>query len=213
MKYPILVVYKHTTDNGAELKHALRTFKNISNWNGQLFVAGDAEDWFTGIIHIPIEHLANSYLDQEVAIMAAIADERLSDDFILTNDDIYITKLLDITYLHQGELPDSGVGYHKRQKAATRAYLKQQGMTTIDYELHTPMIFNKDKYKAIHDIVVNEMPLKPRSLYGNIYQVGGEFYEDKKTRTSQLPSGSIISTLRYTQELENKWPEPSRFEK
>ena len=51
-----------------------------------------------------------------------------------------------------------------------------------------------------------------RSLYGNIYNSGGEDFEDMKTKTHQLKRGKIISTQFYTKELDKIFPEKSQYE-
>lgn len=215
-KYPVLYTYKKTRDGGQELRHSIRSLKNLKGWDKrQIFVVGDTEPWFKDIIHIKKRKSGTTYLDQEYAMYEALLDERLEDDFIYMMDDIYFTEEVEIEYLYWGELKKRGNGYHHNQKEATGKWLQEHGYTTLDYETHTPFLINKRKRMEIYKILqptFSTMILKPRTLYGNIFNVGGEFYEDQKTKTERLPKAPIISTHFYTPELETLFPKPSIFE-
>ncbi|NCU40990.1 glycosyltransferase family 2 protein, partial [Candidatus Saccharibacteria bacterium] len=215
-KYPVLYVYKHTDDNGKELRYSIRSLKNLKNWNGEIFVTGDSERWFKDITYIKAKaRNSNPYMDAEAKILTALNDPRLPDDFILMNDDIYITKPLDITYLHQNELERTGGGYHNNQKEVTKKWLLDNGYTALNYDLHTPMLMNKQKRLHVNSLIRNTMAgvsLKPRSVYGNVFNVGGEYYQDAKTKTAELPKAPIISTQFYTAELQELFPETSKYE-
>lgn len=218
MKYPIVITYRHTQDNGMELRHSLRSLKNITNFNGQVFIAGDIEPWLTNVYHIPVKHHRNGYIDQEYAMLEALHDERLEDDFIYSMDDLYITSRTRVVPWHQNVFNANigHKGYHRNQKILTFVWLQRRGYTTLDYEVHAPMLINKHKRMEVNKIIMssdNHMIMKPRSLYGNIFNIGGEYFADKKTRSKELPEGKIISTLKYTPELNDLFSEPSIYEK
>ena len=98
--------------------------------------------------------------------------------------------VINIPTLHRGSLEDHYKGrrlndsYTKTLKK-TLEYLKAKGIQNpLSYELHIPMIFNKQKLnKLIEDIIPiikYDSPLLTRSLYGNLYNIGGQEMPDVK---------------------------------
>jgi len=217
-KYPIVITYKQTHDNGQELRFALRSIKNIKNCNGEVWIVGDKPDWIQNVNHIVGKRSRHQYLDQEYAMLAVLNEERIPETFIYSMDDVYITKRIAITNLHQGNYKRllQHRGYHQHQKQLTAAWLRDNGYTWLDYELHTPMILEKSKRMKIHKLLKPYMNggvmLKPRTLYGNIFAIGGDFYEDQKTKTPTLPKAPIISTQYFTDELLKLFPKKSIYE-
>lgn len=216
-KYPIVITYKRTQDNGQELRYTLRSLKNIKNWNGDVWIVGDKPDWIQNVNHITGRRSHHPYIDQEYAMLAVLAEPSIPDDFIYSMDDVYVVKPLKIVDMHQGDYLTSADkrGYHHNQKKVTCDWLNAHGYTTLDYELHTPMLLNKQKRMEIHNILkptMNGVMMKPRTLYGNIFSIGGDFYIDAKTKTHELPDQPIISTQFYTDQLDKLFPEPSIFE-
>ena len=216
MKYPVFIPYKKSGDGGKELRYTLRSLSNLTNWNGKVYIAGETEPWLENVTHIPCRRTShNPYLDAEYKILEALTSDGFPDDFIYINDDIYITEKMELKPLHGGELERKGAGYHQSQKEKTKEWLEENGYTTLDYELHTPMLMNKAKRLGVHNLIkptFQGVSLKPRSVYGNIFNIGGEEYEDAKTKTSELPKAPIISTQFFTDELKTLFPKPSKFE-
>lgn len=219
MKYPVVIPYVRTQDGGQELKYTLRSLKNLTEWNGEVFIIGDREDWFRNITHIPNKTRSYSpYEDVENKVLLALRDRRIPDDFIFTNDDIYITRKTTIKNWHRGELPKEGKGYHMKAKIATRSFLISKGIENpLDFSVHAPMILNKQKRMEVHKIVKRSLrgtALLARTIYGNMFIDPKDMVKtkDKKTKTSKLMSGAVISTQYFTDELSDKFPEESKFE-
>lgn len=214
-KYPVLIPYIKTADNGLELKYTLRSLKNLTDWNGEVYIVGDREDWFSDIWHIPVSTIPNQPLkDVENKIRIALTRSGIEDDYIYMNDDIYICSKTKTKWLHRGELQGDTTGYYRKLKLYTRKWLALRGITEpLDYEVHAPVLMNKEKRLEISKhIVASNYSVQARSLYGNMYKVGGELFEDKKTHSSKLLSGQIISTQDFTDELQKLFPKKSQFE-
>lgn len=218
MKYPVLIPYIHTPDNGEELRHALRSLKNITNWNGEVYIVGDKEHWFSDRIN----YIANKrvwgapYLDQEKKML--YASEKIDGDFIVSMDDVYITEPTKIGAYNAGELKDEQGGYHKLSKSITLKYLKDQGYTNIiDFETHTPMLVNNTLFSTtLYEILKHSRSSKMlqwRSVYGNGWAIDSKEIVDKKTRNDMLPDGPIISTNYFVPTLKDLFPEKSEFER
>ena len=212
MKYPCVYVYKRTSDKGQELKYSIRSLENVKNWNGEVFVAGDNEDWFKDVKVIEAKKSHVKWTDQENKLRAIVGDKRVADDFIYFNDDMYCVTPTEITPLYDGKLENyTGKNGWQKAKSDTKDYLEKKGATIFNYDIHVPMVFNKDKLAKILDIL-DENRKQPRSLYGNLYEIGGEQYKDRKTYTSKLRKGKLLSTKRFTPELKELFKSKSRYE-
>lgn len=214
---PVLIPYKKTQDRGMELKHVLRSLTNLKEWDGRVYISGDKEDWFKNIIHIPRSRThGNPHRDVEFKILAALQSDFFPDEFILMNDDIYCMEPTEIKPLYRGILVGSTTNYYQRSKKRTAEYLRDKGIAEpMDYEVHAPMIMNRERRLEISHLLqssFNGTPLQARSVYGNLFNVGGEVYEDKKTKTRELKKGIYISTQFYTDELQKLFPKKSNYE-
>ena len=215
MKYPVLITYIRTLDRGQELRYSLRSLKNITNWNGDVFVVGDREAWFKNIHHIHRTRIIGKpYLDQVTKLNHAVKQID-SDKIIISMDDVYILEPTEISFYTRGELVGGTENHYRRTKLYTAEKLRQQAKNALDYECHAPYLVDKDKFIQITDMILSdEQPkmLQWRSLYGNTYNPPSQEFEDKKTKTSKLREGAIISTQFYTRELDMLFPEPSIYE-
>lgn len=217
MKYAAVYIYKKTRDKGQELRHSIRSLRNLTNWDGRVFVVGDSEDWFVNIRHISVDKRSgNPYQDAEHKWYTAVTHPAIPANFIAMNDDFIICKKTELKPLHGGEIIAEGTGYHATAKRKTRDYLIEQGVEKpLDYSVHTPMIMNKKKRLEVSKLVQSTYPSHPylaRTLYGNLYKVGGRFYKDKKIRDNKIVNGIFISTSEYIPALNKLFPEPSEFE-
>ena len=220
MKYPAVYVYKRTSDKGQELKYSIRSLENVKNWNGEVFVCGDRESWFSDEIKL-IDTFVRSHIkhkDVGNKRMAIVKDKRVPDDFIYMNDDFICISPVEIKPLHQGEMPhDSGTNHWQKMKRKTKAYLIEQGIENpLDYDIHVPIILNKQNILDLRE-KVGERSEKDqmcfRTLYGNIFKIGGKHYKDRKTQTSKLLKGDLLSTRIFAPELKKLFPKPSKFER
>ena len=214
MKLPVVITYVSDHHGGKELRYTLRSLKNITNWNGEVFIVGDREKWFSPEVkYIRANKYGNGWVDQARKVASVCAEPGMQEDFILSMDDIYVTRRTEVCSYYQGELPTGGKTPHKLSKSSSRAYLEEKGLPILDYECHAPMVINKEKYMEMYkDFIKEKILLQLRSVYGNTYSIGGELFEDKKTKTHELPKGKIISTQFYTDQLNKMFPEPSHFE-
>ena len=123
----------------------------------------------------------------------ACANKDLTDNFILFNDDFYIMKpMTKVEPLYRCTLDEHIAlleakfkrpnGYTKLLRNCNKE-LKTLGKPALSYELHVPFIFNKKKLEAL----LNKYPDQhcTRTLYGNLYNIGGKQSEDIKVFTSK----------------------------
>jgi hypothetical protein len=107
------------------------------------------------------------------------------------NDDFFIVKPVDsVPYYHGGDYLDKIKRYEKLAAGGiytavlwdTLHLLAQRGSpTSLDYDLHVPMRMRRDLLDTLLGFDVSK-----RTLYGNLFRVGGEEIEDVKVHSKPL---------------------------
>lgn len=155
--------------------------------------------------------------------MVALEDPRLSDDFVFFNDDFFVTKPIDdISYYYLGFLPKQDTTSPYRQLwGKTGALLAERCIyQPKNYELHIPMVMNKFKRASINyflrrDFERGQLALM-RSVYGNLFNVGGTKVVDVKDKPqTDIPFMSTsIGGFKggYGDYIRELFKEPCRYE-
>lgn len=178
------VVYplKNMTENDyVELRYSLRSLKNVKH--DRVIIVGGMPDWIDNVIHLT-EYDVHSLKGSNSLRKIMTTFDIVSDDFIYMNDDFFLLKPQEIKYFHQGNF---------RQNVELKAPLLDysrywQGMhrtailfdEPLDYEIHYPFIFNKNNFLKLIRKYDMTKAYSLRSLYGNEYNVGGEYMKDNK---------------------------------
>lgn len=137
--------------------------------------------------HDRYPHYSQPHINQILKIKWAIDNLDVSDDFYLFNDDFFVLEPIEETpYYHRGTLGDHIVARKRRDRyyaslVTTADYI---GKDALSYELHLPFLLNKSRLSTLIESIKPEIrsgkcPLI-RSLYGNAYNVGGEYIDDVK---------------------------------
>ncbi len=95
-----------------------------------------------------------------------------------------ITTYFDRTLLNKIERYESILGrnsYINRMKTTHQKLLSMQIELPLNYEIHVPMLINKNNFKKVVGMNHN---LLYRSMYGNIYNIQGSEMEDVKVYDS-----------------------------
>jgi hypothetical protein len=225
-------VYICRSGENEELRYSIRSVIH-SFPDAKVWLVGGKPDWYSGN-HIPIDQRHHKYANA-INNMHAICDSKdISEEFVLMNDDFFIIKKIDkIDNFYNGLLSEkidrytkiTGSSLYIRKLIMTRTRLIEQGMgEPFDYELHVPMVMEKNKLK---EILRKHPSCLWRSMYGNIYSVGGSQMDDVKfyvnqRHTSRSKEISEESTFLSTEDqsfglalsriLINLFPEPSKHE-
>lgn len=185
----IVYLFKDSTHNdSAELRYSLRSLQNINH--NKVFIVGEKPSWVTNVEHIPVAQDSTRYENVARNLWAAVNTDTISSDFIMMNDDFFIIGKHDaMPTLHWGYLHDVIAKYNKRYGMETDyllslkycyAQLAELGFKDpLCYELHTPIVINKSNVKQLK-AEVNPPYHQFRTLYGNYFQLGGEYSEDVK---------------------------------
>lgn len=177
---PVSVVYPYVEKYAQweELRHSLRSLAENFKEPFQVFIVGDRPKWLSDeAVHIPAPVMSkNPPLDIVNKLKLVIADERVSDDFIWMNDDIYFLNpvvLEDIKILKcAGTLQDARTSgtLHQNNKGRTFSLLKKLGKSTWDYSTHLPFLYNK---KLMTELIAKfnlaKQPYLITTLYHNYY--------------------------------------------
>jgi hypothetical protein len=224
------IVYVCRGGENEELRYSIRSVvANIETANN-IWVVGDKPDWYSGNF-VPVDNIGGKYDNIRNAIKVACNTPEISEDFILMNDDFFVTqKLNSVVCLHGGLLINrserhraaAGPNLYANLLARTDRELKRMGIKKpLDYDLHTPMIINKTNMLNVVDY-----KLSVRSVYGNVYNVEAQESLDVKvygnskmivlssTTSNGTPylSSEDSSFNTMSDDLYEMFPDPSIYE-
>lgn len=218
-------------DSNDELRFALRSLVNVPH--GRVFIVGYQPSWVKNVIFIPGGNSdipaprANLYNN----IRLACRHEDMSDEIVITNDDIYlIGECESVPVLYRGPLKDQVRKITRR--AGTRGWWQESMLTTLtclqdagypdplSYELHTPFPVVREAMAATLDRFAAVSPRNPpqwRTLYGVTNEIGGTVAADCKA----LRPGPLYRPFHSTDDASWRYfrgrflelfPEPSPYE-
>lgn len=205
------IVYLCKDGPNEELGYSLRTLVNIPH--DRVFIVGGCPSKIdtAKVTYIHTNNNINKWRNSTNNLITACKDNRLSDDFILFNDDFFILKPISLDDLHVNRGPLSEVYKYYYNKYGNNEYTKgmlqtaeflaKMGHKTIlSYELHLPMVLNKKKVLEMFSLPgVMDIPvIHKRTLYGNLYKTGTKSVKDCKiigAFLSGLATGKFLSTM------------------
>lgn len=137
---------------------------------------------------------------------AACANDDITPDFWLFNDDFFIMKpITELPPLYDGDIITHIEEIKARHGGTATAYtnqlehlaktLKTAGYGTKNYAIHKPMLINRAKMRETLEKYPDEPML--RALYGNMHNIGGQPAKDCKIAAHLRPNTkdeAIIST-------------------
>jgi hypothetical protein len=166
----IVIPYKDDILSGVELKFALRSIDQHLTGFTNLVIIGTPPDWYKGeYINAP-NHNSRKQYSIYTKLLTACEFGAVSEDFIMWNDDHFLLKdimTLQIMDWHDGYLKDTlsrnhGVRY--KEAIANTLQILPDG---LNYDIHTPCIYNKTAFKNLFEKKTDEICIK--SCYLNRY--------------------------------------------
>jgi hypothetical protein len=237
-------------DSNEELRYSLRSIQKHLPFIDRVFVSGWFPDFLNPetVIHIASYDTAlpadprssrhrKGYQDAEANWQAACLDERVSETFLAMNDDFFVMQpVQEMPMLHDGEIDAAtarrvgnfGVSHFTRALKNTRDFILKNELAAgpvLSYALHVPMVM--EKRLKVSELVApdlqNGVVLLSRTIYGNMFAVGGEYYEDAKVAgwITEAPEDAIfLSTNENSfangtigEIIREAFPERSKYEK
>ena len=181
-------VYLCRDGDNEELRYSIRSlYKNIKDPN--IWIVGGRPDWYVGN-YIKVNQNKTKHVNVRNNLNKIISSKDIEDNFILMNDDFFIMKpMLDIPYFHGGLLINKVKKFKTNVKTSSYTkmlsdtydtLIKKQIQDPLDYAIHVPMKINKENLsKVIYPA------LSIRTMYGNLYNVGGTPIEDVKVHLNR----------------------------
>jgi hypothetical protein len=192
----LVYVYRSSNED-LELRYSLRSVDQYVP-HRNVIIVGDRPDFLNNVIHIDFpDGFANvhggKYKNVLRKIKAACEDDRVSDQFVLMNDDFFFLKdtdtikpatngtLADLIEYYDGNTRNQYLNALKR----TQRYLRDAGIDNpLNYAVHYPIVFDKEKcLEMIENIDWLERPMSWRTLYGNLFEIGSTPTEDPKVHS------------------------------
>ena len=217
-----------------ELRYSLRSLANLPH--DTVWIAGHKPAWVTGVRHIPTAQTATKHANAYGNLVSALTCDEISAEFVLMNDDFFITSPLpSVPTLHRGPVADVVAEYRRMfprgslyttAMQQTAEWLQAQGVAEpLSYELHMPMVLERqgllDVLSRAEGDGVDVTRMHYRTAWGNLAGVGGERVEDCKVypgdRFTHLPTpfaSSMDATFRGRagRLARRAFPTPSPYE-
>lgn len=181
-------VYICKDGTNEELRYSIRSIVE-SFPDSNIWVVGGKPDWYIGN-YIRVNQTQTKYKNAAENLKKICSSKEISESFVLMNDDFYIIKKIDnIETFHGGYLLNkinlyqkiNGNSNYTRKLAATYKKIIGLGIEDpLDYELHVPMIMEKEKLK---EVLKYEDQFLWRSMYGNTFNIKGKEMQDVKVYT------------------------------
>src|SRR5215204_2904524 len=176
----IVIPYRQTEDDGAELRFALRSLcANLSH--DKLWLVGDRPSWVTGVGYLPRKQDSHhKTLNVRRNMLLACATPDVSETFIYSNDDFYVLDhepdlnvyRLTIDHLMAYFESQGPLMGHGRTVLRTGNYLRTLGIEEpLAFDsLHWPQVFEKKHLVVCLKRCANAKVKCWATLYGNLYR-------------------------------------------
>lgn len=237
-KNDIIIPLGKSELNHLDLRYALRAVeKNVKNFR-DVWILGDLPKWIKNVRQLNVSDFPEPcWKERNIyrKIKAACLNQDISEDMFFMNDDHFILQPVDATdypFYYKGSVTNSWIknrSDYRKTMNHTRKYLEIRGFDDKNYDTHTPIIYNKQKFLTSFNEVNWETPwgYGIKTLYCSVNRVKGVFMEDMKLKkkytyeeVKKMASGrQVISCtdapLKYglADYLEEKFPDKSIFEK
>jgi hypothetical protein len=224
-------VYICRDGDNEELRYSIRSV--IANGNpDKIWVVGGKPDWYSGNF-ISVAQNENKYNNVLNNLKAICNSAEISSSFILMNDDFFIMKKINgfnnynggilLNKIHQNEDIANKTLYFNKLNKTYYKLLDLQIKEPLNYELHVPILIEKNKLKRILKDIKGCLF---RSLYGNLFLDNTKYIDDVKINlkeknkdgyfidyiNKQYMSSQDESFIKVLPILNKKFNKPSIFE-
>lgn len=183
MSAPDVVYVVRVGDKDEELRYSLRSLANLPH--GSVWIAGGRPRFLDldAVGHIEVHERPGGHRHAKAALRAACLHPDVSEEFYYFNDDFFVmAPISEWVVMHRGPLADhiaskSMLSAYTRASVKTADILRQRGIDApLMYDLHAPLLVTKAGMLECLDIAkhANDPLLQERTLFGNLFGVGGE---------------------------------------
>lgn len=203
----------------------------------KVVIVGDKPYWLKNALHISCgDKEGGQYKEANIfrKLLKACHDDRVSDPFVYSMDDVFYLQPITEEQFYQGTLQEkiervrqSGFenNYLKTMRQTLSALIKK-GLPTLHYDIHGPTIIHKEKFLKLTQFDWKiDWGYGIRSLYGNVNKIEATNISDCKIDSPHLQDeleertagraffsvgDKINPNLKYF--LDRKFPNVSEFE-
>lgn len=162
--------------NDIELRHCLRSICIYAKNYRNIVIIGECPKWLQNVIHIPFKELSDipSYniIDK---LYIAVQSNIVSDNFVYFNDDYFLFKsvdLLKLPFYYNGPLVESITkeeNWYNEYLKNTEIVLLKHDKRLLNFDVHYPMIINKDVFNKFILKYDFYFKLKVKILFKSLY--------------------------------------------
>jgi hypothetical protein len=159
----LVIPYRLPADGGIELKYAIRSMvKHFKPLSGVLLI-GDKPEWYTG------DHLPYADLKGEKERSMQLKVLRAPDEvFLYSNDDYFALENFYSTFPNYYDTTCRDLA-ERHPIASYREIYNNCLPSWLNYDVHTPMLMTRQRFKAAYHRMDAQTPIK--TTYGN-FQFG-----------------------------------------
>jgi len=208
-----------------EIRYSLRSLTQYL-WNmGNVWIIGEKPDSMIHLEHIPYKEGDRAAHNIKGKLELACRNSDISDNFLFVNDDHFLLSDYNaemFPYYYNGEISDVIHGrassYYGKICINAQNELKKKGKSTKYFDVHYPMLINKDKFlKTVSVADWSGFGNLIKSLYANSCDIEGVRITDCKSHNRPLESWKCFSTMPNLSDgvkdyLLRKFPEKTIFE-
>lgn len=184
----IVYFVKDGTKND-ELRYSLRSVCQNMPFN-RVWIFGGCPQNIVPDVRVRVDQTGKTKWDKVRNMYRLVCENKeITNDFIMFNDDFFIMKPVDfLTPFYRYSLTEYITALESKNRNHPNEYTKllrecrdelaKRNKSQLSYELHIPFIFNKGRLLSLLDNFPNQHCA--RSMYGNIYGIGGVRASDVK---------------------------------
>jgi hypothetical protein len=210
-----------------ELKMCLRSIeKNLTGYRN-VYIVGECPVFLQNVVHIECRDRNNvSDFNIMAKITEACETKTISEDFLFFNDDHFLlhpfsAESFPSYYSEDLEVyvKKRGLDEYGKRANNTLQHLKSQGLPTKNFDIHTPILYNKQNFlKFVSALDWTQKTYIIKSLYANSMKIEGIEEPDHKHNNPPQADVKVFSTypnLRasVTRFLTEQFTKPSKYEK
>lgn len=178
-----IVYFIKNTPHNEEFRYSLRSVCQNMPFN-RVWVFGGCPQKIVPDVRVRVEQTGRTKWDKVRNMYKLVCENKeITDDFIMFNDDFYVMRPTDrLVPLYRGSLSEHISVLESKRPSEYSKLLRRcrdvLGGEPLSYELHTPFIFNKEKLLRLLEDYPDAHCM--RTMYGNLYKIGGEQSNDVK---------------------------------
>lgn len=210
-----------------EIRFCLRSIEKYLTGVGKVWIIGHCPEWIQNVNHIPASD-PYDIPDRNIMHKLTIAAEHpeVSDNWVMFNDDHFLLHQFDAatfpSYYYQNldvYLKQRGIDAYGKRALATMKHLQDQNLPTKHFDIHTPILYNKEFFlKFVSSLNWEKQSYIIKSLYANSLKIEGTEEKDHKLNAPPQQNVKVFSTYPHmrasvTRFLMEQFPQKSKYER